>query len=250
MLTITEEYERRMLKAKGGKKDKNIVFYSNNSGKGRKGGSSSEKDRNVECFNCHRKGHKKLDCWAPGGRKEGQGPNHKGKSKAQDLEEGKEMAAAAKDKTEKKADDSNEAWMALIDSGSEEEGKADSDFDSDSFDDLFKNNWSENWFTKSEELGESFIDDDIPSPQSESDDEDKDPEDDNNNLLVCKSPIIPLDEEANTTLTHATLAGIVGVKLTDVDLYDSGATCHMSGFHHRFINLVEIEPKPITTADK
>ena len=32
------------------------------------------KKREVECFNCHKKGHMKADCWAKGGGKEGQGP--------------------------------------------------------------------------------------------------------------------------------------------------------------------------------
>ena len=39
MLTMTEEYERRILKNKSGKKDDNAAFYSNNSEKGGKGGS-------------------------------------------------------------------------------------------------------------------------------------------------------------------------------------------------------------------
>jgi gag-polypeptide of LTR copia-type len=30
--------------------------------------------KNVECYNCHKKGHIKADCWAKGGGKEGQGP--------------------------------------------------------------------------------------------------------------------------------------------------------------------------------
>src|SRR5271168_1374518 len=45
MLTITEEYERRILKTKNSKKDENVAFYSNDSGKGRKGGSSLKKDK-------------------------------------------------------------------------------------------------------------------------------------------------------------------------------------------------------------
>ncbi|KAF8816689.1 hypothetical protein BYT27DRAFT_7076762, partial [Phlegmacium glaucopus] len=34
MLTITEEYECQNLKSKISKKDENVAFYSNNSGKG------------------------------------------------------------------------------------------------------------------------------------------------------------------------------------------------------------------------
>ena len=254
MLTITEEYERRVLRSKSGKKDENAAFYSNDSEKGRKGGSSSKKDRNVECFNCHKKGHKKPDCWAKGGGKEGQGPNQKAKAEAKDKEKekGKETAAAAKDKTEKKSEDDNEAWMALIDSDSDEGEREDSGLDSDFVDDLFEDADGSSWFTESEELTDEIADDDLPPLQSvpDSDDEGEDPDNDDDDLLVCESPLIPLDDEANSSLDYEVLAGAVGVKPTDVDLYDSGATRHMSGFRHRFINFTEIEPKPITTADK
>ena len=33
-------------------------------------------------------------------------------------------------------------------------------------------------------------------------------------------------------------------------MYDSGASRHMSRFRHKFINIVEIKPVPITAADK
>src|SRR5277367_589203 len=112
MLTITEEYERRILKTKNGKKDENVAFYSNDSGKGRKGGSSSKKDKDVACFNCHKKGHKKPDCWAPGGGKAGQGPNQKGKGKAKEKEKEKETAATAKEKNEKKTDETRSVWKS------------------------------------------------------------------------------------------------------------------------------------------
>ena len=55
MLSITKEYERRALKSKGGKKDDNTAFYSNDAEKGQKGGSSSK--WRGECHNCGRKGH-------------------------------------------------------------------------------------------------------------------------------------------------------------------------------------------------
>ncbi|KJA21483.1 hypothetical protein HYPSUDRAFT_93920, partial [Hypholoma sublateritium FD-334 SS-4] len=34
-----------------------------------------------------------------------------------------------------------------------------------------------------------------------------------------------------------------------IDLYDSGATHHMSGAKHHFLNFVDIMPKPISEAD-
>ena len=55
MLTLTEEYEHRALKIKGGKKDDNATFYSNDAGKDQKGESSSKK--NVKCHNYGKKGH-------------------------------------------------------------------------------------------------------------------------------------------------------------------------------------------------
>ena len=46
------------------------------------------------------------------------------------------------------------------------------------------------------------------------------------------------------------LAGSVEIQNAEVDLYDSGASCHMSGFHHKFVDIIKIESIPITAADK
>ena len=46
------------------------------------------------------------------------------------------------------------------------------------------------------------------------------------------------------------LVGTKDSQKIEVDLYDSGATRHMSGFLHKFINFVEIKPVPIMAADK
>jgi hypothetical protein len=87
---VTDEFDRCVLrKPKEGQEE----ALGANAGKGKK----SKKD--VECFNCKKKGHMKSDCWAKGGGKEGQGP----KKKAQD-------SAAAADKQQQP---DIEAWAAV-----------------------------------------------------------------------------------------------------------------------------------------
>ena len=51
-------------------------------------------------------------------------------------------------------------------------------------------------------------------------------------------------------LDAAYLAGTDETHSAEVDLYDSGTTRHMSGFYHRLVNYVDIDPIPIKTADK
>ena len=74
-------------------------------GQPKRGGSNSgskKSKKDVECFNCHKKGHFKQDCWVPGRGAEGKGlKNWKRKQK--------ETAA----KTEAKEDEDTDAvWMA------------------------------------------------------------------------------------------------------------------------------------------
>jgi hypothetical protein len=129
MLTVTEEYERRNLRNKTGKKGDDAAFYSNDSGKEQKGGSSSKK--NIKCHNCHKKGHYKSECWAPGGGKEGQGPKQKGKAKTK-TDEKKETAAATTETKGKATAETKgkekevveEAWLAMIDNSCVEENVA------------------------------------------------------------------------------------------------------------------------------
>ena len=71
----------------------------------------------IECFNCHKKGHKKAECWAKGGRKEGQGPRMKLKKDKEELK--KETASAVVEEG---------VWMAIT-NDSEDEHMANSEFD-------------------------------------------------------------------------------------------------------------------------
>lgn len=53
-----------------------------------------------------------------------------------------------------------------------------------------------------------------------------------------------------TTFAGATLAGTLETRKTESELYDSGASRHMTPFKHRLLNYTEIDSRPITAADK
>jgi len=70
--------------------------------------------------------------------------------------------------------------------------------------------------------------------------------------VIDVDQLISEDSEGTIT-TDLDAAYLVGTDETcsaEVDLYDSGTTCHMTGFHHRLTNYVDISPVPIKTADK
>ena len=65
---ITDEYNKHVLKNPKPKILSDEVFATD---------AQKNKKKNkcdIECFNCHKKGHMKSECWAKGGSKEGQGP--------------------------------------------------------------------------------------------------------------------------------------------------------------------------------
>ena len=72
---ITEENRRRQEKGTGG--DSVMFSQARNQG-GRTHGIPDDPD--VECYNCHKKGHTSNNCWSKGGGKEGQGPRTKMKA--------------------------------------------------------------------------------------------------------------------------------------------------------------------------
>ena len=57
------------------------------------------------------------------------------------------------------------------------------------------------------------------------------------------------EPEAMSSLPFATLA-YTGTQTNTVELYDSGASQHLSPYREHFINFVDITPKPIMAADK
>lgn len=326
MMTVTDEAERRSLKAKGARKGDDAAFYFGDSSKGKGAGSgkSSSAKRNAECYNCKKKGHFKSDCWAPGGGKEGLGPRNKGK--------GKENAATAK-----ATSDEDAAWMSRAETnvmgfvedgqpqfwndqvrigerlddedypgGGDQSDAEDMDapgagtvsptesgfqcYESDdedamdvpdtgaggpmshAFDDLFEDFSSIDMVTDDDQgmpplasVSDSEYSDEEDSdagmPGSDiSDCEASGTEDSDAGMPGLETPSDSESEDEDgvgedtdrefTSFDAAMLTAVgLGSDVVDVDLYDSGATKHMTGNRGRLFNFVEIPAKPIMAAD-
>src|SRR5258708_14883381 len=100
----TNEYEKRLLR-KGKGKVQDEAFTAEEQRK--------NKRRNIECFNCHRKGHYKSECWAKGGGKEGEGSKKPGK---REDSEDKSKDNRTKDSANAASEDSSEdeSWAVII----------------------------------------------------------------------------------------------------------------------------------------
>jgi transposase InsO family protein len=153
------EYEKRSLRKENKVQDEAFAAAEANKNK-------SKKD--VECFNCKKKGHYKSECWAKGGGNEGGGPK-----KPQDKYTSKSKDTVNAAETESSSED--ESWAVIVE-----------------------------------------VDD--ASPQGES-----------------------YNVQSAQTASSASK--------TEPELYDSGASRHMSPFQHRFTNLRSIPPRPITAAN-
>ena len=114
MQMIIDEYDRRSTRSRTKEKGADAAFLAGNNNRG--GRTAKKSDKDIECFNCHKKGHRKADCWAKGGGKEGQGP--KSKQKKDKEEPKKETASAVAEEG---------VWMAIA-SDSGDEDMADNEF--------------------------------------------------------------------------------------------------------------------------
>src|SRR6266850_1926582 len=96
---ILDESKRQQVKDKYVESRNEALAAESGSQKGK---DKSKDKKKVECYNCHKTGHYKSECWAKGGGKEGQGPR-RGKG-------AKDNAAPAEEKSEE-----TKAWAAIKD---------------------------------------------------------------------------------------------------------------------------------------
>ena len=97
---IIDEYESRQL-------DKKVQDEALSAETQKKKG----KKKDVECFNCHKKGHTKAECWAAGGGNEGGGPKKKDKKGGEDKD--KKSGKKAEVATAEDSHQDIEAWAAI-----------------------------------------------------------------------------------------------------------------------------------------
>ena len=248
---IRDESDRRAIKNPKPKKEGQDAAFAagQSSDKGKKGNDESKKSKRVKCYNCKKLGHVVKECWAPGGGAEGKGPKQKdkgGKGK------GKDTAAKIE---EKKEDDDDGVWMAVVDGG-------------DGIVDIFGAGdadgcemWSKDEISMESDawIGDVHQDDMMYSPDSsgsvlddilasfdlevEAGDEEEVGIEDLEKALAIDDG----DEPTTHTFTAMTLADTGSARETE--LYDSGASRHMSPYKYKFFNFIAIQKRILTAAD-
>jgi hypothetical protein len=173
--SATREYDKRTLRKEN--KSQEEAFSAE--------AKKKAKNKEIECFNCKRKGHIKAECWAKGGDKEGQGPKQ---SKDRSTEDKSKSKAKGKDKNKRKGKDA--ANVAHEESSSDE-----------------------SWAV----------------------------------IVAADDPSI--EEEQSLEGSGLSLSASTTDPTSEAEIYDSGASRHMSPFRHRFSSLRSIPPRPITAAN-
>src|SRR5271168_512426 len=224
---IRDEADRRTIKNPKSKKDEHdSAFVANQcSDRGKKGGEGSKKAIKGKCYNCKRVGHYAKDCWAPGGGSEGKGPKQKEK---RDKGKGKEVAVKAEDK--KDVDDADGVWMVAVDN-------KDDDFECDG-----PVMWTQNKISAESDMLNSSSNERLQFIIPSSDEDEISLGDLEDKLTVNNN-----DEPTTYTFAAITLANTSSI--LEMELYDSGASRHMSPYKHKFINFIPIQRKVLTAAD-
>jgi hypothetical protein len=306
---ISDEADRRALRNRNQKGDKEVAFVAGNGSQKKNRHGKGKKD--IECFNCHKKGHVKADCWAKGGGKEGQGPK-KGKKLAAntatvDADDVWMAEVLSDDEWMENATENISGYVEPADEEKEEgifggigailtqnqlfsmikeqhntEPLAEmcsinllSRFDlplpshtpnhtmahtstEDDLDDLpelqsvatsseCSDDEEDSIYEPSDdELFSNFDDDDMPDLQDVSDSESDDEDTEDINQHVQDN-----GDKAETSTYCSVFLATQGIETGVVtEIYDSGASRHMTPYRSKLINYIEIQPKEITAADK
>ena len=277
--SIRDEADRRAITSPKPKKNEQDAAYAagQSSGKGKKDGEESKKSKKVRCYNCKKLGHVVKECWAPGGGAEGKGPKQKEKG---DKSKGKKVAA----KAEGKDDEADGVWMVMT-SGEDEVYQGNGEYNENAEnqgemwtgDEIFTESdiWVENDCQNSDIYSPDIMSSDVDDILTELNSLDGSSEAGNAELVSVSNlndlpdltaveaddieveigggsleEDLAIDdgEEPMTYTFAATMLAETG-STCETELYDSGATRHMSPYRHKFISFIPIQKKILTAAD-
>jgi len=208
---ITDEYDRQMIAQGKSSNGPEEAFATQ--------GQKIDRSK-IKCYNCHRKGHYKSECWAKGGDKEGQCPPRRSDNNNRNNN--------CNSNNNRNHNNHNR------DNNHSNDNASSANADIEAWAVIEETNNIDNEYTVVDEIDDDYTD--IKA------------------IDKIQAAIEEIDNSYTDQPVYEQIAYSAGPQIqlpeVEIELYDSGASRHMSPFLHHFTNYRSIPPCPITAANK